>query len=441
MGLARGQMGPREARAGRNLRVDAIGDTTPAATWPRPDDGSHALTELLKTPLHQFHLDHGAQMVDFAGWSMPMKYEGIIAEHRQVRASGGMFDVSHMGRLEFKGLHARRLLERACSRRVGTMEPGQCKYALVCNESGGVKDDVIVYRMDEDEFMAVVNASNREKIVAHLGRIIADERLSVKMNDVTAKTAMVAAQGPAIMGLIGSVSKEIPTLKRYRFTVKNFMVMKLIVSRTGYTGEDGVEVILPGGMVGMAMKLLMKDIDPKDPGAAMKPAGLGARDSLRIEAGMPLYGHELGEEINALACGVDFAIDLDKSAEKDGAGFIGQEALLKTKDAGGPPRVLAGLRLEGQRTARAHMPVALSGVTVGEVTSGCLSPTLGLPIAMAFIDRAHAAPGSALTVETGRASIPARVVPLPFYKAPKAGGAAAGSNPAINPAGKAAGVA
>lgn len=231
---------------------------------------------MLKSPLHQFHVDHGAQMVEYAGWEMPIRYAGIREEHVQTRRSGSVFDVSHMGRLAIKGLHATRLLERACSRKIGSMSQGQCRYTLVCNERGGVRDDVIVMRMDEDEYLVVVNAANRAKIVDHLGSIVAERGFKVKLDDRTQSTAMVAIQGPKVMELISGVSKEIPALKRYRFTVKNLMIMKLIVSRTGYTGEDGVEVILPANMVPMAMKLLMKDVDPKDPNAVLKPAGLGA---------------------------------------------------------------------------------------------------------------------------------------------------------------------
>lgn len=299
------------------------------------------------------------------------------------------------------------------------MQTGQCRYTLVCNEQGGAKDDVIVYRFDDDDFMMVVNAANRAKIIEHINAVIADRGFKVKFEDKTEKTAMLAAQGPKVIDLISKVSKEIPGLKRYRFTVKNLMVIKLIVSRTGYTGEDGVEVILPASTVGMAMKLLMKDIDPKDPDAPMKPAGLGCRDTLRIEAGMPLYGHELGEEINALSCGVDFAISLDKTEDADGETFIGQEALLKTQAEGGPSKKLIGLELEGKRTARQGMAVLSGDEKVGEVSSGCLSPTLGKSIAMAFVDPAHTEPGSTLRVDLGRAQADATIVKLPFYVKPR----------------------
>lgn len=374
---------------------------------------------MLKTPLHSFHLAHQGQMVDFAGWDMPIRYRGIVEEHTRVRTSGGLFDVSHMGRVQFSGRHARRLLEKLCSRRIHDMQQGQCRYTLVCNERGGVRDDVIVMRQDDDEFLVVVNASNRLKLLDHFESVRAEHDLAVKIHDNTEKTAMVAIQGPRVMDFIGKFSSEIPTLKRYRFTTKNLLVIKLIVARTGYTGEDGVEVILPKGAVDMALKLMLRDVNLDDPEALVVPAGLGARDTLRLEAGMPLYGHELGEEINALSCGVDFAISLDKHEGDLGEEFIGQPALLRTQSEGGPAQRIVGLKLEGRRTPRADMPVLKGDTIVGRVTSGCSSPTLGYPIAMALIDREHTEPGTALSVDTGRARIEGEIVPLPFYKAPK----------------------
>lgn len=374
---------------------------------------------LHRTPLHDFHVQYGARMVEFAGWEMPMLYTSILDEHRQVRTSGGLFDVSHMGRVRFSGRHARRLLERLCSRRISDMQAGQCRYSLVCNDRGGVKDDVIVMRLDDDEFLLVVNAANREKLLPHFESVRDAGDLVAKIEDQTFKTAMVAIQGPKVMDMIARVSSEIPTLKRYRFAVKNLLVMKLYVSRTGYTGEDGVEVILPSSAVNMAMKLLLKDVDPDAPDAVIRPAGLGARDTLRLEAGMPLYGHELGEDINALSCGVDFAISLDKDKEERGEAFIGQEALKRVRDAGGPPQRIIGLTLEGKRTARQGMRVERDGRHVGIVTSACLSPTLGFPIAMALVNVDLAHEGTRLAVNLGRDDAPATVVPLPFYKAPK----------------------
>jgi len=374
---------------------------------------------LLKTPLHSFHLDNGGQMVEYAGWEMPIRYAGIIEEHRQVRSSGGLFDVSHMGRVKVNGRHARRFLERLCSRRISDMQAGQCRYSLVCNENGGVRDDVIVYRFDEDDFLVVVNAANREKLLAHFEALRAAGDLTVKIDDQTLDTAMIAAQGPRVIEMVSKFSKEIPSLKRYRFAVKNLVIVKLVVSRTGYTGEDGVEVILPANMVGMAMKMLLQGVDVKAEGALIKPAGLGARDSLRLEASMPLYGHELGEDINALSSGVDFAISLDKDQHERGEKFVGQDALTRTAAEGGPARKLVGLALEGKRAARQGSVIKVGEREVGIVTSGCLSPTLGVSIAMGLVDRDHVEPGTALTADTGRGVIEGRVVTMPFYKAPK----------------------
>ncbi len=376
---------------------------------------------MLRTPLYQFHVDHGGKMVDFAGWSMPIMYApGILKEHDQVRTSGGLFDVSHMGRVKVSGRHARRFLERLCSRRISDMQTGQCRYSLVCNEQGGVKDDVIVYRMDDDEFIVVVNASNREKLLRHFDEVKARGELTVKLDDQTTSTAMVALQGPKVMGLISKISGEIPNLKRYRFAVKNLVILKLIVSRTGYTGEDGVEVILPASAVGMALNMLLRDAGVDTEGGLIKPTGLGARDTLRMEAGMPLYGHELGEEINALSCGVDFAISLEKDRDERGEAFIGMEALKRTADAGGPARRLVGLALEGKRAARQGMKILKGGKEVGVVTSGCVSPTLGFPIAMGFVDRDVMIEGTPVTVETGReAVIEGKIRKIPFYSPTK----------------------
>lgn len=374
---------------------------------------------MLKTPLHKFHLEYHAKMVEFTGWEMPMLYTSIREEHEQVRQSGGVFDVSHMGRVKVQGRHARKLLERVCTRRITDMQPGQCRYSLVCNERGGVRDDVLVYKLDDADYLVVVNASNRAKLLEHLEGVRAAGEMKATIEDQTESTAMVAVQGPRVMEMVANFSKEIPALKRYRFTVKNLLVMKVLVSRTGYTGEDGIEAILPAGAVNMALKLLLKDVDMTEAQALIKPAGLGARDTLRMEAGMPLYGQELGEDICALSCGVDFAIKMDKHEAERGERFIGQDALERVIEAGGPDKKIVGLALEGKRTPRIGNGVLAGGREVGKVTSGCLSPTLGHPIAMALVEAAHAGVGTPLLIDTGRTKLEATVVKLPFYKAPK----------------------
>jgi len=372
---------------------------------------------LRRSPLHDFHLQKGGQMVDFAGWEMPIRYTGIIEEHHQVRSSGGLFDVSHMGRLRLSGRHARRLLERVCIRRISDMQPKQSRYTMVCNEQGGVMDDVIVSRFDDDDFMMVVNGANREKIVAHLKSEIASQGYTLKFKDTTLDSAMVAVQGPKVMDLIAGVSSEVPTLKKFRFTVKNIMIAKLIVSRTGYTGEDGVEVIVPAKLATTALKMLLKDSAGAE--EIVKPIGLGARDTLRLEAGLPLYGHELNESLSAVASNMPFAMNLDKADDERGEPFIGMEALRKDAERGAP-RTLTGLTLEGRRSARQGMAVMMEDDVVGEVTSACVSPTLGKPIAMALIDTGRIEPGAAVRVDAGKGrAIEGEITPLPFYKAPK----------------------
>lgn len=218
------------------------------------------------------------------------------------------------------------------------------------------------------------------------------------------------------MDLIGKVSSEIPSLKRYRFLVKNLMIAKVVVARTGYTGEDGVEVIMPSSIVKMAISMLMKEMGDDNAHELLKPCGLGSRDTLRLEAGMPLYGHELGEDINALSCGIDFAIALDKSVENEGEMFIGQDVLLETKANGGPANMLVGFEIDSKRTARQGMPILLDGTEVGIVTSGCASPTLGRSIAMGFVPSNKTEVGTKFQIDAGRTQLDATVVQLPFYK-------------------------
>ncbi len=371
---------------------------------------------MLKTPFNKLHHDAGGRMVDFAGWEMPILYTGIIEEHKQVRHSGGLFDVSHMGRVWFKGKDVRRFLERLCTRRISDMQPGQCRYSLVCNEAGGVRDDVLVYRIDESEFMLVVNASNREKLLGHFDEIRGD--LKVDIDDRTMKTAMVALQGPKVMDLIGKFSQEIPQLKRYRFVTKGVLMVKALVSRTGYTGEDGVEVILPNSVAGMAIDLIKREVDFTKPDAIIKPAGLGARDTLRLEAGMPLYGHELGEDIPAWSSDLSFAINLDKAEHEPKEQFIGFDAVREQAEKG-TARKLVGMAMEGRRSARQGMIIQRNGEDVGLVTSACLSPTLEKPIAMGYVDSALADNGTKLDIIAGERTIAAEVVGLPFYKAKK----------------------
>jgi aminomethyltransferase len=371
-------------------------------------------TSLRQTVFQSFHADHGARLVDYTGWEMPLHYGSIIEEHKQVRRSGGVFDVSHMGRLRFSGRDARRFLDHVCTRQINGMQPGQIRYSLICNEQGGCRDDVLVYCIGESEYLCVCNAANRDKLLEHFETVKGD--MVFKLKDETESTAMVAVQGPKVMELIGRFSNEIPTLKRYRFTQKSILIASFLVSRTGYTGEDGVEVILPNMIAKQMINRLLGDVDADE--TRIKPCGLGARDSLRLEAGMALYGHEITEDIDPLTACLDFAITLDKGEEDEETGrFIGQDALQAIAAAGGPKQKLTGLILEGRRAARQGMPVLRTGAKVGTVTSGCFSPTLERSIAMAIVDVDARAPGTTLEVDLDRAVAAASAVPLPFYKA------------------------
>jgi len=372
---------------------------------------------LKRTPFHALHLDHKAKMVEFAGYDMPISYGSIIEEHKWCRASAGFFDVSHMGRLRFSGRHARRFLDHVCTRQIFGMQTGMVRYSLICNAQGGCRDDVLVYCVDEDEYLVVCNASNRQKLLGHFAEVKAAGQFAFKLEDETDSTAMVAIQGPKAMDLISKMSSTIPSMKRYRFMVKNLVVIKLLVSRTGYTGEDGVEVILPSSMAKLALGMVLKDMGGDS--SVVKPVGLGARDTLRMEAGMPLYGHEITEDIDPVSAGLEFAIKFDKGMtggpddERTGT-FIGQEALRKIK-AEGPSKRLVGLFVEGRRSPRQGMQILSGGQAVGEVTSGCVSPTLDRAIAMAFVPAALALEGTALELDlAGKGTTSAVVTKLPF---------------------------
>lgn len=360
---------------------------------------------LKKTPFHDFHVQAGARMVDFAGWEMPIIYKSIVDEHNQTRNSGAIFDVSHMARLYFNGPDAAKFLNLVYTRNVDEQKVGQCRYGLLCNEKGGIHDDVIVYR-DTKNWMMVVNAGNREKVVKYFHDVRTQHKLDFDMQDQTESTAMIALQGPKVIAKVAQSLEVVSSLKRYNFVSDSFMLIKYTVSRTGYTGEDGVELIIPAKMASMAMKLLGGKFDKPD--ATLKPAGLGARDTLRMEAAMPLYGHELGEEIDPISAGLGWAVDLKKD-------FIGAAALREIA-AKGPARKLVGLELEGKRIARQHTPVVADGKVVGEVTSGTLSPTLNKSIAMAYVDSALTAEGTKLNVDLKGTLNACTVVKLPFYK-------------------------
>ncbi|HYE19929.1 MAG TPA: glycine cleavage system aminomethyltransferase GcvT [Tepidisphaeraceae bacterium] len=365
---------------------------------------------LKRTPFYDFHVSAGGKIVDFAGWEMPLLYRGIVAEHHQTRNSGSIFDVSHMGRLEFKGKDAQVFLERVCTRGLADQKVGQSRYSLVCNEGGGILDDVIVSR-DTKHWTMVCNASNREKLNHWFHQVRHDAKLDFDMADQTESTAMVAVQGPKVIERLAEhLPVDVRALKRYHFETGSVMgLIKFTVFRSGYTGEDGVEIVLSAKLAGMAMKMLGSGMDK--PNATLKPAGLGARDTLRMEAGMPLYGHELTEQTDPISAGLGWAVDLNKD-------FIGAAKLREVQSAG-PKRKLVGLELEGKRIARQGTPVVKGGRVVGEVTSGTQSPTLDKSIAMAYVDAAESPEGTQLSVDLRGTENPAKVVKLPFYKRTK----------------------
>jgi len=359
-----------------------------------------------KTPLYDFHIRCGARMVDFAGWEMPILYTGIIEEHIHTRQNASLFDVSHMGRIELRGNDAESLLQRVCTRQLASASVGQSCYSHVCNKNGGILDDVIVSRY-EDHWLMVCNASNRDKIVAWLHQQ-ATER-DVNINDITESTMMVAIQGPATMAfLAGKLPIDISDLKRYHFKSGSYWGMSYGIFRTGYTGEDGIEMILPASVASLLMPMLTGESAQS---SGIKPAGLGARDTLRLEAGMPLYGHELHEKIDTISAGLGWCVDLDKE-------FIGAGVIRKVNQ-NGPQQRLAGLVLEGRRIARQNAVVLDEDNEVGLVTSGTFSPTLSKSIAMAYIQTPLTEPGQQLTVDLGGKRTKAMIVPLPFYKREK----------------------
>jgi aminomethyltransferase len=363
------------------------------------------VAELKRTPFYDFHVKSGAKMVDFAGWEMPLLYTGIIPEHEHTRTAASIFDVSHMGRLTFKGKGAEAFLQKVCTRNVGKGKAGQSMYSLVCNAAGNVLDDVIVSRYEgKDHWGMVCNASNREKLLGWFAEV---GMTDFELEDETGKTAMVAIQGPKAVGLLDSVLPEpVSELKRYHFEVMRYMmIIQFTVYRSGYTGEDGAEIVCGTTAAGMAVNYLMKGDGEHQ---ILKPAGLGARDTLRLEAGMPLYGHELTEEGDPLSAGLGWAVDLGKE-------FIGVEALRKIH-AEGLKKKLVGLLIEGPRCARQGSAVVQEGRVVGVVTSGAMSPTLKRPIAMAYVEVGASAAGTALGIDARGNVLGATVTALPFYK-------------------------
>jgi aminomethyltransferase len=380
-----------------------------------------------KTPLYDWHVANGGRMVDFAGWAMPVQYTSIIEEHQAIRSAVGIADISHMGRLRFEGPGAAVFLAELLTRRVADMELDQIRYSLVTNDAGGILDDVLVgyYHNSHGQpfFMVVVNASNRAKIVTWITNHLLKPRAEqpgqeIIWNDVSRLWAMFAIQGPRSVEMLQPlVDVDLKSMRYYRGAQALILHpaakrQGCIISRTGYTGEDGFEVSLGASIAQGVWEAMIEQGRPY----GIVPAGLGARDTLRLEAGMPLYGHELSEEINPFQAGLGFACHLV------GYDFPGRDALVRFQNE--PPKLVrVGLELSGKRAARAGCPVLAGDRSVGSITSGSYSPTLGKAIAMAYVSPEFSKPGTELCIDIRGSHEPARVVELPFYSRNKKKGA------------------
>lgn len=352
--------------------------------------------ELRRTPLAEVHPQIGARMVEFAGWWMPVQYGGIMQEARSVRQHVGIFDISHMGRFHLRGAEAITAFERLTTNDISALTDGSAQYSLLTNPQGGVIDDIIVYRLSGDHLLVVVNAANAEKdkewTLKHLPPAVAFE-------DATAQTVMIAVQGPEAIGLVsGLFSQNLAELPRFHAQTVEWRGHLVLVARTGYTGEDGVELIAGAEVAVPLWKVLHE--------AGAMPCGLGARDVLRIEAGYPLYGHELNESINPIEAGLGWVVSKTKE-------FIGVEAIRRAREQGAA-RKLVGLELEGRMVARQGYSVQVTGHPIGEITSGTFSPTIEKSIAMAFVSSEHASLGNAVQVDMRGRALPARVVSRRF---------------------------
>jgi len=360
------------------------------------------------TPLESRHEALGARMVDFAGWRMPIQYTGIIEEHRAVRGRAGLFDLCHMGELFVDGPDAGDALAAAVTTDPRTLVPGRAHYSMICAPDGGILDDLIVYRLAEDRFLVVANASNAAVVSDALAERFEGRRAI--LDDRSLATALVSIQGPAARGILAPLTGlDLDAIHYYGIAEGAVAGIPALVARTGYTGEDGFEVFVDAASGTAAWDALME----AGRGAGLVPVGLGARDTLRLEAGMPLYGNELDRQTTPFEAGLGRVVKLVKAG-----GFVGRDALAKSADVG-PRRLLVGLVVRGRGIARHGHPVWAGERRSGVVTSGTMSPTLGVPIAMAYVAPGDSAPGTMLDVEIREARAAAEVVPLPFYTRPR----------------------
>ncbi len=360
------------------------------------------------TPLLERHEALGARMVDYAGWRMPIQYAGIIEEHRAVRERAGLFDLCHMGELFVDGPEAGDALAGAVTTDPRTLANGRAHYSMIVGPDGGILDDLIVYRLADDRFLVVANASNATVVSDALAERIAGCR--AVLDDRSLATALVAIQGPAARGILAPLAGlDLDAIRYYGIAEGPIAGIPALVARTGYTGEDGFEVFVEAASGATVWDALMG----AGKSAGLVPVGLGARDTLRLEAGMPLYGNELDRQTTPFEAGLGRVVKLAKEG-----GFVGREALAKAAETA-PRRRLVGLVVRGRGIARHGYPVWAGERASGTVTSGTMSPTLGVPIAMAYVAPGDAAPGTMLDVEIREARAAAEVVPLPFYTRPR----------------------
>lgn len=358
-----------------------------------------------QTPLHAEHARLGASFTDFGGWDMPVRYTSDLAEHEAVRTNAGLFDISHMAEIFISGEPSAAFLDYALVIQSSAIAVGKAKYALICNVDGGIIDDLIVYRLADDEFLVIANAGNRHQVVAALNESAKDFGFS-GVSDKSDDFALLAVQGPtATEKLQNIVDVDLSTLPYYSIDQGVIDGVAGYLCRTGYTGEDGFEVLVPAESAVAIFNALIN--------AGITPCGLAARDTLRLEAGMPLYGHELNLNINPYQAGFRRVVKLERDED-----FVGKGAL-QALSVQEPNPVLVGLIGEGKRAARAEYKIYNGETEIGEITSGALSPTLGYPVAMAYVDRRFSELGSKVEVDIRGNRLEMTVVKLPFYKRSK----------------------
>jgi len=362
-----------------------------------------------KTPLYERHLALGATMTEFGGWTMPVQYSGVIDEHRNTRTFACIFDVCHMGEIEVRGPQALDLLQRVMSRNLAAQQIGEMKLSAITNQKGGIIDDVTVYKRGEEHYMVVTNAATREGDLEWILKAKKDKGFEkAYVADHSDTTGKIDIQGPVAQKILSEiVERDLGALRFYHAMDTRVAGMPALVSRSGYTGEDGFEVYTEAARIGEIWDLLLHVGDPH----GLKPAGLGARDTLRLEAGMMLFGSEMCQTVTPYEVVYGWITDLDKE-------FIGRDALKKQKEDG-VRKKLVGFELTDRGIARHGYPVYSGGEKIGEVTSGTFSPTLGKAIGLAFVPVQYKEPGTVLEIEIRSQRAKAKVMPLPFYKRKK----------------------